>query len=188
MINTIDLKNLLTRFFEKDFEVPDKWVVISKKFLFDSKTHPDLFKYKELQSTLNYLRNVMERHGLKTLDELLLYYEGKRKKLNVLFEKLEETNPEECFALSFKDACTMYMKTINEEHKFKSNCLYYLQVNMDHCSFEISSISNERNTPFYPSTEEEIKGFVSQVKGNLLALQEGKCCVPKERINELVSN
>jgi hypothetical protein len=188
-INSTDLKNILSRFFDKEFGISERMLFISRKFLFDGIKLADIANHQELQNTLVYLKNVMERNNLKALDDLRQYYDRKRTKMNDLFEKLEKVDPEECFAVDFHQACTMYMKPIKEEHKFKSDCLYYLQGSDNCCTVKIQIVEQRTcqiNVPYSPSYEEEI--FLSQVKGNHLVHQEKKCCASKKSMNAVVSN
>lgn len=192
MINSTNLKNILSRFFDKEFDISERMLSISEKFLFKGKELIDISNYPDIQNTLVYLKNVMERNNLKTVNDLQKYYDKKRSKTRTLFEKLEKIDPDECFALDFQDACTMYMKPIEKDHEFK-NDLYYLQSSDNCCTVEIQVVE-ERNfqttVPYSPTYEEEKKEkiFMSQVKGNHLVRQEKKCCVLKKSKDAVVSN
>jgi hypothetical protein len=181
--NKIDLdmlKQLLLRFFEKGTEITDDKLLYAAQFLFGEAGQPVLKGHRELQPTLNYLRNVMRRNHFLELDDLFKYYEKKRSKIADLFEKLEATDPEECFAVSFRYACTMYMRILPEEHAFKSNCLYYLQEG--ECAgagFKLIA---------YKATDEDEKQYLSQVEGNKLVRRSEKCGTCNDRTDELVSN
>jgi hypothetical protein len=179
-INLDALKQLLSRFFDKGIEISVDKLHYAAQYLFEEAGQPLLKGHPELQSTLNYLRNVMRRNHFRELDDLFAYYEKKRSKIANLFEKLEQTDPEECFAVSFRQACTLYMRVIPKEYTFKSNCLYYLR--NGECagtSFEIVTCK---------ATPEDEKQYLSQVEGNKLANRSENCCACNDRIDELVSN
>ncbi len=191
MINSTNLKSILSRFFDKEFDISESMLSLSETFLFYGKELNDISNYPELRDTLVYLKNLMERNKLITLDDLQNYYDKKRTKTRALFEKLEKIDPEECFALDFQDACTMYMKPVEKDHEFK-NELYYLQSSGDCCTVEIQIEKRtfQINAPYSPSyvEEEKEKIFLSQVKGNHLVRQEKKCCVLKKSKDAVVSN
>jgi hypothetical protein len=188
MINSTNLKNILSRFFDKEFDISERMLSISEKFLFEQSELIDLSNYPELHKTLVYLKSIMERNNIKTGDDLGKYYDRKRTKMKSLFRKLEEVNPEECFALDFQHACTTYMKPIKEDHKFKNDC-YYLQGSDECCTVEIHVMEQQTtsiNTPYLRDPQEEI--FMSRIKGNLLIHQEKKSCVSKKSRDAIVSN
>jgi len=188
--NPTDLKNLLSRFFEKDFEITERILIISEKFLFNGVNDPEIRNNEVLQSTLVYIKNVMDRNELRNLADLTKYYEKKRNNLHTLFDRLEETDPEECFALDFQRACTMYMKTITVEQIDKTGCLYYLQSSEKFHGVEFHFANHYApllSVPM-PASWEDVKKFMSEVKGTLLVAQEKKCHVSEERMNELMCN
>ena len=192
-INSTDFKNFLSRFFEKDYNISDEVLIKSEKFLFNGNVDPDITNHQDLEETLTDLKDIMERNSLKNLKDLVLYYDNKRKKINDLFEKLEETDSEELLAIDFQQAITMYTKPIKGEQMLKStytSCLYYL-----HCSensYPAGLCIPYRQNPYTNifisySQDDEIK-FLTQIKGNLLVTQKRECGVVEERTNELVSN
>lgn len=196
-INSTDFKNFLSRFFEKDFNISDEVLIKSERFLFNGNVNPGIINHQELEETLADLKDIIERNNLKNLNDLVLYYDKKRKKISDLFEKLEETDPEEFLAINFQQAVTMYTKAIKGEQmgvqllkNTNTACLYYL-----HCTesrYPVSLCIPYRQTPytnifFSYSHDDEVK-FLTQVKGNLLANGKRECGTSEERINELVSN
>lgn len=188
-INSANFENLLLRFLSKGAVVTGETLVLAEQFLFKSGDLPARNIDPQLLDTLKYLKRLMKRNNLKTLQDLELYYGGQRKKASEVFDQLKETDPEECFALHFQEAYTMHMKTLHViEHNFKSNNLYYLS----HCDYVQFSVVNSQEailpyTPFYASEQLE-KHFIATVKGNKLALDEKKSSIPSTRIKELVSN
>lgn len=188
-INSANFENFLLRFLHKNAVIPEKALVLAEQFLFKSGNLPLHDVNPQLLDTLKYLKRLMKRNGLNTLQDLELYYGVQRQKANEVFEQLKETDPEECFALHFQEAYTMHMKTLRViEHDFKSSCLYYLS----HHNYIQFSIVNPQEiyqpySAFHASKQQE-KHFMATVKGNQLTLDEKKSCIPESRINELISN
>lgn len=196
-INSTDFKKFLSEFFDKDFNISEEVLLISEKYLFDSNVDPRIGNYPDLEDTLTDLKDIIERNNLKNLNGLVLYYENKWEKIDELFKKLEETDPEEFLAIDFQQAITMYTKAIKGEQMgvqlLKSThtpCLYYL-----HCtenSYPVDLCIPYRQNPYTNifisySHDDEVK-FLTQVKGNLLVNPKRGCDVSEERTNELVSN
>jgi hypothetical protein len=174
------LKQLLSRFFDKDFEIPDDELSYAAQYLSGEARQPVTKGHPELQETLNYLRNVMHRNHFRELEDLFNYYEKKRSKIAGLFKKLEETNPEEFFAISFRQACTLYMRIIPNEYKFKSDGISYLQE-------EECGGGGLRSVAGMATLEDEIQ-YLSQVEGNKLVQGSEERCICRGRINEQASN
>ena len=188
MINSTNLKNILSRFFDEEFNISEKKLSISEKFLFGQSVSLDVLDFPELQSTLVYLKGIIERNNFKTVDDLGKYYDRKRTKMKSLIKKLENVDPEECFALNFQDAFTMYMKPIKEDHEFKNDC-YYIQGSDKFCTVEIHIAQQQTtliNAPYSRDPREVV--YMSQIKGNLLMHQEKKCCTSKNYKDAVVSN
>lgn len=179
-VNLSDLKDLLARFFDKEYELTDDIVSLSAKCLFEGFNFQNQERYPEMQLALKYLRNVIQRNQFLDLESLVNYYKIKETKAEAIFEKLKDTDPEECMAISFRDACTMYMRNVPEDHKFKSGALYYIQ------NEECESSTIEVIT--YNASIEDEKRYMAQVQGNKLMRKSEECCLSTDRINELVSN
>jgi hypothetical protein len=189
-INSTDFRNLLAKFLENSFEITEEILATSEKFLFSGGELPDKKAQPELHSALTYLKNLMSRNNFTSLQDLLKYYEAKRKEVKNVFERLEKIDPEECFALDFHQACTMYMKAVTQEHNFKSNCLYYLHGSpvCDSVGFTIGEQKSHSIVISGSTTRDEIISFLSKIKGNHLVKKEDDGCDSPRRINELVCN
>jgi hypothetical protein len=126
-IDRSELKKLLARFFDKGIEISDDMLSQADKYLFRGAADTKRGTDPALQQTLNYLRNVMRRNHFKDLDDLVLYYDKKRSKISDLYKRLESVDPEECFAISFRDACTLYMQIIPNQDAVKSDDSRHIQ-------------------------------------------------------------
>lgn len=179
--NPIEFFKFLSRFFDKGFEISDESLSMAEKFLFDGVKHADLEKRPDLLCTLNYLKNIRERNKLgNDLNDLIQYYDKKRNRVSELFTKLEETDPEECLAVKFQQACKTYMKVI-EVDDISKEWLYYPLHPGDSVAVDFNDIT------YRDSIEEEIQ-HLARIKGNLLNQQKSVYCASSERINELNSN
>jgi hypothetical protein len=180
-INPKVLLNLLLRFLDKDTDLPDNIIIVSGEFLFKSSRHPDLDQYPVLLRTLEYLKKIRERNQLKDLNDLVAYYDKKRERVTDLFNKLEETGPEERIALSFQKACTTYMRIVRIEQISKAESFYYPMTSG--CNVAVSF----ENISYRDTLEEEIE-HLSRVKGNHLLHQKNISCVSEEKIKLINSN
>lgn len=180
-INLLEFFRFLSRFFDKGFEISDNSLDMAEKFLFGGVSHADLEKNPDLLCTLNYLKNIRERNKLgNDLNDLVQYYDKKRDRVSELFKKLEETDPEECLAVKFRQACKTYMKVI-QVADISKEWIYYPLNSGDSVAVDFNDIT------YRDSIEEEIQ-HLSRIKGNLLNQQKTVYCASSERINELNSN
>ena len=189
-INITDLKNLLSRFSNKKFELAERMIFTANDFLFEGIKSPEILNHAELTNTLIYLKNVMERNNLNTLNELMQYYNGKHIKANDFFNKLKEVDPEECFAISFNQACDMYLVPVQEEHKFKNDNLYYLQDASALCTAETQTICTHGTIKvnLHETCLQQEKDYLSHVKGNCLSPGEKKCNSSRKNTDAILSN
>lgn len=178
--NLQELFNLLSRFFDKDFEIPKNIVEMSWDFIFDDVKYSDLKKLPELLDTLEYLKDVKKSNHFKELNDLVQYYEKRQRKFDDLFTKFEETKEEERFAIDFQLACKTYLK-INHISELNKESLDY-QINNDG-----NHVVEFENISYRDSLEEE-KQYLAQVKGNQLINQQNITFVSFETVNQVLSN
>lgn len=192
-INSANLELFLLRFFDKNATISGETLVMAEKFLFKNGDLPENKIGQPLLGTLKYLQRIMKRNDLRSLPDLENYYDRQRNKAREVFDKLKETDPEECFALHFRQAYTMHMKTLHMvNHNFKSNCLYYLSSHQSYVEFSVIDPQEryQMHAPFQATKQQENqldKHFMTIVKGNQLALDEKKSCITATRVNDLVS-
>lgn len=188
--NIIELKSILSRFFDKKFKISEEALLAAINFLFEGIESAEVQKHSEVENTLVYLKDVIERNNFETLNELKEYYDGKHKKINHLFDKLKEVNPEECFAVKFNHAYSMFLTPVEQEHKFKEDNLYYLQNADRFCVSENKTIYQQCDAEFNLQDNwlEQEKNFLSQVKGNCLLHQEKKYNMSRNNTDALISN
>lgn len=185
-INLKELSKLLSRFFDKSFDIPERILSRSAEFLFPEFLFPDgefteLHKYADLLDTLKYLKDVKERNHLKELNDLVRYYEKKQRGINELFDRFEEATAEERFALNFEGACKTYLKVNRIAHSRKSDGFYYPMTPEGNYLVGFENIS-------YGDSPELEKRYLAQVKGNMLIKQQNLSCATSEKIAPLVSN
>jgi hypothetical protein len=180
-INLKELSKLLSRFFDKGFDIPEGVLSMSGAFLFHGAKFTESHKYADLVDTLKYLKDVKERNRLKELNDLVQYYEKKQRGINELFDRFEETAAEERFALNFEGACKTYLKVNRIVHPSKSDGLYYPMTP------ESNYMVGFENISYSDSLELEMR-HLAQVKGNMLIKQQNVSCVASEKIDPLVSN
>lgn len=179
-IDTKQFFNLLSRFSDKSFDIAEDLVDTAAAYVFNNVYHPELDHHPELMRTLAYLKNVRERNQLKELNDLIQYYEAKRKRVTVLFKKLVEINQEEVFAVTFQQACSQHFRSVRADQISKEQ-LYYPMTRENHYAVAFDNIS------YVDSIEEEII-YLRQVKGNLLMKQQNVACVSSEKNKQLISN
>jgi hypothetical protein len=166
-IDRSELKKLLARFFDMGFEISDAILSQAEKYLFGGAADAKPTADPALQQTLNYLRNVMRRNHFLDPGDLTRYYDEKRSKISDLYQKLESVDPEECFAISFREACTMYMRVIPNRDAFKSGgCRDWQE--------DSSKATREEGAQFTSGVEEKKLGAT--------------CCTCVQKFNELVCN
>src|SRR5882672_3726191 len=112
-INSANFEKFLLRFLDKNAVIPQETLGMAEKFLFKGSDLPTHTIPLKLLDSLKYLKRLMIRNGLKSLEDLERYYDGQRQKACEVFDQLKETDPEECFALHFQEAYTMHMKTLH---------------------------------------------------------------------------
>lgn len=183
-----DLKNLLSRFFDKNFEPTNMTLVQAERVLFHGTSMEQLDLEPQLTRTLRYLKNIMGRNSFTTLNELLGYYDIKRKKMQVLFEELEKTDPEECFAVSFQEAYTTHMRKLKQEHEFVKNDCFY-NFGMITLASAIEVFHNSPMTiPVNQITLQHAREHLSQVKGNQFSILRNNGQTSGRTMQELVEN
>lgn len=189
--NSANFKRLLLKLLDENVELTEATMLLAEQFLFQGTDLPARKIESTLLNTLQYLKRLMKRNGMKSLEDLEDYYSRLCHKAVEVFDKLNETDPEECFALHFKQAYTIHMKTVRVvKHDFKSNCLYYLS---SHVEFTILDPQEtyQLNIPFQSTWQQEKdldKHFMWMVKGNHLALDEKKSGTNTNSWKEIVSN
>lgn len=180
-INLKDLLNLLSRFFDKVPDIPDRILTMAGKFIFDDAKFTELGEYPELLDTLEYLKDVKQRNNIKELNDLIQYYVKKQNRIDDLFDRFEESDSEENFALNFQGACKTYLKVNCIVYSNKSDGLYYPIIP------ESNYVAGFENISYADSFELE-KRHLAQVKGNMLIKQQSASCISYEKTNPLVSN
>ena len=180
-VNPKVLSNLLSRFIDHKLEMPDEVLIKFGDFIFQNSSHADIEKFPDLRETLEYLKRITERNKFKDLDELVRYYTSKRERVNELFTKLEESDPEECLAINFRRACTTYMRAVSLDQIRKGESFYYPMTRENNFEIEFENISY-RNT-----LEEEIE-YLAKIEGNVLLKQKNIKCIASDKINQIISN
>ena len=180
-INLKELSKLLSRFFDAAIDIPEKILFMSGEFIFHEAKFTELHKYPDLFETLQYLKNVKERNHFADLNDLVQYYEKKQRMIDVLFDRFEEAEAEERFALNFEGVCKTFLEGERSVETKSSFRLYYPMTTECNNVVEFGNIS-------YGDSEELEKQHLAQIKGNMLIKQQNVSSVTSKKIDPHVAN
>src|ERR1700722_9439108 len=81
------LRQLLSRFVDLEILTPDL-IVKSRRYLFDQHSYIPFFTNTELYDTVVYLKEVMTINCLHNVDEIICYYEEKKKSVRIFIDEV----------------------------------------------------------------------------------------------------
>lgn len=176
-----ELKELLTKLFQKEYILQDNIVALADEVLFHDVALQQGQVAEEIMNILLYLRDIVERNNCKSVQELKHYYAKKHQKIDELAEMLQKTTAEERFAICVQEAFTMHLQPLTPEHVFKSTGIFYPGPAGQHCAVEFDNIS-------YRDSVEEEKVYLARIDGNVLRWQQSKANITDIRSKKILNN